>query len=52
MSMKNKVIIVGGGAAGMVAAISARMGADVLLLERNSSRQKNFGNGKTDAVVI
>ncbi len=50
MSMKNKVIIVGGGAAGMVGAISARrMGADVLLLERNSRVGKKIlatGNGR------
>ena len=45
-----KVLVVGGGASGMVAAISAfRCGADVTILERNSSCGKKLlvtGNGK------
>lgn len=45
-----KVIVIGGGAAGMVAAISAkRNGADVIILERNSRVGKKIlatGNGR------
>ncbi|NLY84861.1 MAG: NAD(P)/FAD-dependent oxidoreductase [Tissierellia bacterium] len=48
--MANKVIVVGGGAAGMMAAISARYhGADVLILERNDRVGKKLlatGNGR------
>lgn len=48
--MKNKIIIIGGGAAGMMAALSAkRNGADVLILERNDRVGKKIlatGNGR------
>ena len=34
--MSNRIVVIGGGAAGMMAAISAaRLGADVCLVERN-----------------
>ena len=45
-----KVIVIGGGASGMVAAISAsRNGCEVIILERNSNNGKKIlvtGNGK------
>jgi len=48
--MKNRLIIIGAGAAGLVAAItSARAGQSVLLLEQNSKIGKKIlvsGNGK------
>src|SRR5690554_3679313 len=48
--MNNKVIVVGGGAAGLMAAISAKNnGADVLILERNDRVGKKIlatGNGR------
>lgn len=48
--MANKVIVVGGGAAGMMAALSARYhGADVMILERNDRIGKKLlatGNGR------
>ncbi len=48
--MANKVIVVGGGAAGLMAAISAKNnGADVLILERNDRVGKKIlatGNGR------
>ena len=47
---KNKVVVVGAGAAGMMAAIeAARTGAEVLLIERNSQPGKKLattGNGR------
>lgn len=50
MKSKRHVIVVGGGASGMVAAISAkRMGAEVTILERNSRVGKKIlatGNGR------
>ena len=46
----SKVIVIGGGASGMVAAIvAARNGASVTILERNNSIGKKIlvtGNGK------
>ncbi len=48
--MANRVIVVGGGASGMMAALSAKMnGADVILLERNDRVGKKIlatGNGR------
>ncbi len=48
--MANRVIVVGGGAAGMMAALSAKYnGADVLILERNDRVGKKLlatGNGR------
>lgn len=48
--MNNRVIIIGGGAAGMMAAVSARInGGDVILLERNDRVGKKLlatGNGR------
>ncbi|HHV99601.1 MAG TPA: NAD(P)/FAD-dependent oxidoreductase [Clostridiaceae bacterium] len=56
MKTKKHVIVVGGGAAGMVAAISARrMGADVTLLERNQRVGKKIlatGNGRCNFTNI
>ncbi len=53
---KNRVIIVGGGASGMVAAISARKkGADVTILERNPRIGKKIlatGNGRCNFTNI
>jgi len=50
MKMKKRVLVVGGGASGMMAAISARrLGADVTILERNSRVGKKIlatGNGR------
>jgi len=54
--MKKHVIVVGGGAAGMMAAISARKsGADVTILERNSRVGKKIlatGNGRCNYTNI
>ena len=54
--MRNHVIIIGGGAAGMVAAISARrQGAFVTILERNSRVGKKIlatGNGRCNFTNI
>ncbi len=54
--MRNHVIIIGGGAAGMVAAISARrQGAMVTILERNSRVGKKIlatGNGRCNFTNI
>ncbi|NLC42699.1 MAG: NAD(P)/FAD-dependent oxidoreductase [Clostridiales bacterium] len=54
--MGNHVIIIGGGAAGMVAAISAkRQGARVMILERNSRVGKKIlatGNGRCNFTNI
>lgn len=50
MEIKKRVIVAGGGAAGMIAAISARrMGADVTILEKNPRVGKKIlatGNGR------
>jgi len=55
-SIKKQVLIVGGGAAGMMAAISAqRSGAAVTLLERNSRVGKKIlatGNGRCNFTNI
>ena len=52
----NKVIVVGGGAAGMIAAISAqRAGANVTILERNPRVGKKIlatGNGRCNFTNI
>ena len=54
--MSNKIIIIGGGASGMLAAISAkRSGADVIVLERNSRVGKKIlatGNGRCNYTNI
>ncbi|MEW8974162.1 MAG: NAD(P)/FAD-dependent oxidoreductase [Tissierellaceae bacterium] len=54
--MSNKIIIVGGGAAGMMAAIVAkRSGADVTILERNNRVGKKLlatGNGRCNYTNI
>lgn len=54
--MKRKVIVVGGGASGMVAAIWARrMGADVTIVERNPRVGKKIlatGNGRCNFTNI
>ena len=43
----NQIIVVGGGAAGMLAAVSARrLGADVTILEKNPRVGKKFGYRK------
>ena len=49
----NKVIIVGGGAAGMMAAISAsKEGKKVCILEKNEKLGKKlFIRGKADAIL-
>ena len=49
MSKNNKVIIIGGGASGLVAAIFASQNNDVTILEKNSKCGKKIlatGNGK------
>lgn len=54
--MKEKIIVVGGGASGIIAAIAARRnGADVLLLERNDRVGKKIlatGNGRCNYTNI
>ncbi len=56
MKNRNHVIVAGGGAAGMIAAISAkRAGADVTLLERNNRVGKKIlatGNGRCNYTNI
>lgn len=56
MKMKKHVIVVGGGAAGMIAAISAkRQGADVTILEKNPRVGKKIlatGNGRCNFTNI
>jgi predicted Rossmann fold flavoprotein len=56
MKAKNQVIVVGGGAAGMIAAISARrLGANVTILERNQRVGKKIlatGNGRCNFTNI
>ena len=56
MTVRKQVIIVGGGAAGMMAAISARrMGANVTILERNPRIGKKIlatGNGRCNFTNI
>lgn len=56
MKIKNQVIVVGGGAAGMMAAISAkRLGADVTILEKNPRVGKKIlttGNGRCNFTNI
>ncbi|MGI5920538.1 MAG: NAD(P)/FAD-dependent oxidoreductase [Syntrophomonadaceae bacterium] len=56
MKAKRQVIVVGGGAAGMMAAISARrLGAEVTILERNSRVGKKIlatGNGRCNFTNI
>ncbi len=56
MSRKNHVIVVGGGASGMMAAISARrQGADVTIIERNPRVGKKIlatGNGRCNFTNI
>ena len=56
MQIKHQVIVVGGGAAGMVAAIAAkRLGADVTILERNPRVGKKLlatGNGRCNFTNI
>lgn len=56
MKIKNKVIVIGGGAAGMMAAISAkRLGADVTILEKNPRVGKKIlatGNGRCNFTNI
>lgn len=56
MCAKRQVVIVGGGASGMVAAISAKLnGADVLILERNPRIGKKIlatGNGRCNFTNI
>ncbi|HBT17719.1 MAG TPA: aminoacetone oxidase family FAD-binding enzyme [Firmicutes bacterium] len=56
MTVKDQVIIMGGGAAGMLAAIFARrQGADVTILERNSRIGKKIlatGNGRCNFTNI
>ncbi|NLL53251.1 MAG: NAD(P)/FAD-dependent oxidoreductase [Peptococcaceae bacterium] len=56
MSNKKRVIVIGGGAAGMMAAISAkRLGADVTILEKNSRVGKKIlatGNGRCNFTNI
>jgi len=55
-AVKNRVIVVGGGASGMLAAISARIrGADVTILERNPRIGKKIlatGNGRCNFTNI
>lgn len=54
--MKEKIVVVGGGASGLIAAITAkRNGADVLLLERNDRVGKKIlatGNGRCNYTNI
>ncbi|HZK43458.1 MAG TPA: NAD(P)/FAD-dependent oxidoreductase [Syntrophomonadaceae bacterium] len=56
MKTKKHVIVIGGGAAGMIAAISAkRLGADVTILERNPRVGKKIlatGNGRCNFTNI
>ncbi len=56
MEKKRQVIVVGGGAAGMIAAISARrLGADVTILEKNPRVGKKIlatGNGRCNFTNI
>lgn len=56
MSNQHKVFVIGGGASGMIAAISAKMaGADVTILERNSRIGKKIlatGNGRCNYTNI
>ncbi|NLK52577.1 MAG: NAD(P)/FAD-dependent oxidoreductase [Syntrophomonadaceae bacterium] len=56
MENKKRVIVVGGGAAGMIAAISARrLGADVTILEKNPRVGKKIlatGNGRCNFTNI
>lgn len=56
MKTKRRVVVVGGGAAGMIAAISARrLGADVTILEKNPRVGKKIlatGNGRCNFTNI
>jgi predicted Rossmann fold flavoprotein len=56
MKEKNTVLIIGGGAAGMIAAIAARRnGADVTILERNSRIGRKIlatGNGRCNLTNV
>lgn len=56
MNKRNRIIVAGGGAAGMVAAISARrLGAEVTILERNPRVGKKIlatGNGRCNFTNI
>ena len=56
MKINKQVIVVGGGAAGMIAAISARrLGADVTILEKNPRVGKKIlatGNGRCNFTNI
>ena len=49
----NKVIIVGGGAAGMLASvIAARNGCEVLLFEKNENSERKYILQARDAVML